>query len=182
MELIIDESRWWWWEHNCTMLEMNLNHAMDWLEANQSCKQKEIVADFQREYCVKISYTKAFKAKERAMKRILWSWEGFYNDLIDYINDLQKINPSTRTWMRCCPDKVSLRYSWCLGASIQSFKQSLQPLVVVDATYFREKYPGVLIITVTQYAAKRYFSLHFSLMNVRIMTCGHGSLLVSINL
>lgn len=53
---------------------------------------KEILADFQWEFGVEISYKKAWKAKEISMLEIRGSYEESINILLDYCIELQRSN------------------------------------------------------------------------------------------
>lgn len=95
------------------------------------------------------------------MKRIRGSFEESFNDLNGYSKEMQNTNPGKRTFLVKCTDSSFLRYFWYLGSCIQSFKQNLHPLIVVDGTHLSEKYPSILFVAATQDVDHRLFPIAF---------------------
>lgn len=130
---------------------------MHLVEVTNELKHKEIMTEFKKEYWFKISYKTTWRTREDAMKKILGSFEKSFNDDQDYLVELRSSNPCTRMWLVRSEDDCFLHYFWCFGVCIISFRQSLRPLIVIDATYLHKKYLGVLFVVVTQYTHYRLF-------------------------
>lgn len=77
---------------------MIADHIIDKVEANKAIKLKEIINIFQKYYGVLMSYHKVYRAKDITIKRIHGSFEKSFNELNDYILELHKTNPGTRTF------------------------------------------------------------------------------------
>jgi len=67
------------------------------------------------------------------------------------------------------------RFFRAFGRCIQSFSSTLRPMVVVDGSYLRRKYPGVLLMAITLDANNNHFPIAFSFVEAERPTVGSGS-------
>ena len=100
------------------------------------------------------------------MHDIRGSYEESFSILPHYCLELERTNPSSITMLIKEDDDSFLRFSWAFGSSIQSFHSSLRPLIVVDGTHLREKYPGVLLTAVTYDGDRKLFPLAFAVAKI----------------
>ena len=134
------------------------------LRVHQDYRPKEIISDSQRELGVQISYRKAHVAREIAMKHIRGSFEYSYMTLCDYRLELKSTKSGTVDNLWIEDDHSFQRYYVCFGACARSFKSSLRPLIALDGTHLRGKYPGALLIAVCQDGDHGLFPLAFAIV------------------
>ncbi|KAK1278983.1 hypothetical protein QJS04_geneDACA020177 [Acorus gramineus] len=101
-----------------------------------------------------ISYSKANRAKWKAMERIFGNWEESYAELPLYVDALRRSNPGTTVFFEGPviqennmgrPIRQFERVFWAFGPALEAFKHC-RPLVCIDGTHLYGKYKGNLLI------------------------------------
>ncbi|KAK1258506.1 hypothetical protein QJS04_geneDACA011489 [Acorus gramineus] len=101
-----------------------------------------------------ISYSKANRAKWKAMERIFGNWEESYAELPLYVDALRRSNPGTTVFFEGPviqennmgrPIRQFERVFWAFGPALEAFKHC-RPLVCIDGTHLYGKYKGTLLI------------------------------------
>ena len=109
-------------------------------------KPREIMHDINVRYEIKITYDKAWRAREFALRSVRGSAEDSFAMLPSYFAMLEKMNPGTITRI-LTDDDNSFRYCFmALGGSIKRFSSFIRPVVAVDGTTLKHKYSGYLYI------------------------------------
>ena len=109
-------------------------------------KPREIMHDINMRYGIKISYDKAWRARECALRSVRGSAEDSFALLPSYFAMLEKMNPGTVTRI-LTDDNNCFRYCFmALGGSIKGFASFIRPVVAVDGTTLKHKYSGYLYI------------------------------------
>ena len=114
------------------------------------------------EFRVTISYMNAHIAKDVALRMVRGSYENSFKILPLYCAELRTTNPSTVTTICTTDDDIFKRFFWAFGQCIRSFTSTLRPMVAVDGSHLRGKYPGVLLVAVTLDANNKLFPIAFA--------------------
>ncbi|XP_039137915.1 uncharacterized protein LOC120275413 isoform X2 [Dioscorea cayenensis subsp. rotundata] len=135
------------------------------LRANLSLSIAQVQAMVKDMYHVDVGYTKAWKGKNKALKRIFGSWEQSYAELRMYFTALTISNPGTIIdfdsewgpgWERL------KRVFWSFGPSIIGFN-SCHPVLSVDGTFLHGKYKGTLLMATGEDAEDHIFPYAFAI-------------------
>ncbi|XP_058102691.1 uncharacterized protein LOC131246501 isoform X2 [Magnolia sinica] len=111
----------------------------DRLRKNLDCTPKDIVDEISREYKIKVSYDKAWRGKELALKEM--HFELSYPDLRMLCKDIEKTNPGSTTKLSRSSDN-SLRLFIAYKAAICGFKKACRPVVRLERMKIEGEYPG----------------------------------------
>ena len=141
---------------------------MEKVRLNHNIRPKEIIDDYQMEFGVTISYRKVHMAKGIALHIVRGSYEESFKILPLYCEELKMMNPGTVTNIDLSDDDRFKRFFWAFGPCIRSFTSSLRPMIAVDATHLRGKYPGVLMVSVTLDANHKLFSIAFAFVEAEM--------------
>lgn len=108
----------------------------------------EIIQGLENEYNIKISYSKAWLALNKTLKKIHGSWDDSYALLREYLNAMQDANPGTVVQLLTI-EKGEIRefhrLFWSFGSSIEGFRH-LRPMITIDSAELHGKYAGNLLI------------------------------------
>ena len=148
--------------HPQASFELIAEYILDKVCLNNNIKPREIMGDFQMEFGVTISYGKAHIAKDAALRIVRGSYEDSFKILPLYCAELMMTNPGTVTNICATDDDRFKRFFWAFGQCIRSFTSTLRPMVAVDGSHFRGKYPGVLLVAVTLDANNKLFPIAFA--------------------
>lgn len=96
-----------------------------------------------------ISYKKAYIAKEITFCMVCGSYEESFQLLPLYCKELEFTNPGTVTNIDTTLDDRFRRFFWAFGPCIRSYTSSLRPVITIDDSHLRGKYPSVLLVAVT---------------------------------
>ncbi|XP_074266095.1 uncharacterized protein LOC141588558 [Silene latifolia] len=127
----------------------------------------EIIID---KYNYKISYMKAWKAKQKALADIFGDWELSYQLLPRFFEDLKEANPGTVVqfvnYPTDDPNVVIFGWVfWAFGASIKGFPHC-RPIITIDGTHLYGKYKGVLMISMGVDANDQLYPLAFAIVEL----------------
>src|SRR5579859_5018620 len=125
---------------------------------------KDIRDDLKRELNVSISYTKAWRAKEAAIKNINGTHEESYAKLPKYCEDLVNMNTGTIAFVESTPEQKFKRMFVSFGASSSGFAYC-HPLLGLDGTHLKSKYLGILLAATGVDALGQLFPLAFAVVD-----------------
>jgi hypothetical protein len=104
----------------------------------------------------RVNYSKAWRAKQRAIELLWGDWKEPYNQVPRIRSAMKHYNLGLR-WYPCVGRIVTdvdgvlkhvlQSFFWCFAQSAEAFKHC-RPLVLVDGTFLIGKYRGVLMIAV----------------------------------
>ena len=129
---------------------------------NNNLRPKEIMNDYQMEFEVTISYRKAHIAREMTLRIVRGSYEDSFKLLPLYCAKLKLMNPGSVTNIETSNDDRFRRFFWAFAPSIRAFTSSLRPMIAVDGSHLRGKYPGVLLVAVTLDGNHKLFPIAFA--------------------
>ncbi|WOK94584.1 hypothetical protein Cni_G03288 [Canna indica] len=90
-----------------------------------------------------------------------------YKDLPAYLRELKiHDNETTVKLLRCSISSRFLRVFWAFGACLRGFREYLRPIICIDATHLRGKYPRALMIATTVDVESRLFSVAFGVCEI----------------
>ncbi|XP_065857241.1 uncharacterized protein [Euphorbia lathyris] len=128
---------------------------------NRVHRPKDIVFDFERDFSVNLSYMQAWRARHWALEAQSGSPEESFMLLPDYCEMLKSTNPGTVTHIETDDDDQFRFFFMAMGASLRGFKLHIRPVIAVDGTFLKGKYPGILYIAVGIDANKMIFPVAF---------------------
>jgi zinc finger SWIM domain-containing protein 3 len=103
------------------------------------------VSDIRRELGVKISYSKAYRAKERALENNHGSHHDAYARLPQYCDDILKTNPNSTAIYEKDPETQKFtRVFISFGASAMGLA-FCQSIIGLDGTHLKHKYCSILL-------------------------------------
>ncbi|KAH9616384.1 hypothetical protein KSS87_018423 [Heliosperma pusillum] len=127
----------------------------------------EIIID---KYNYKITYMKAWKAKQKALADIFGDWDLSYRELPRYFEALKEANPGTVVQFVNYEieddddnEVIFGRVFWAFGASIKGFPHC-RPIITIDGTHLYGKYKGVLMIVMGVDANDQLYPLAFAIV------------------
>ena len=139
-------------EHTCFGLN-HVGHAQasrsyiasqiaDRLKEQPSYRPVDIAKDIHRDLGIKINYSKALKARERANELIYGTHDAAYQALPKYCQDIVASNPNSVAILEKTPDDKFNRLFICYGACATGFAYC-RPLLGLDGTHLKTKYQGI---------------------------------------
>ncbi|KAH1097279.1 hypothetical protein J1N35_014200 [Gossypium stocksii] len=119
-----------------------------------------LIADMQAQFKYKVSYQKAWWAKQIAIRELYGDWDESYNELQRWIAGMQEYVPETVTDLQTLPYKspdeeiqsrkrVFHRFFWMFEPCVRAFPH-YKPMVQVDETWLYGKYTQILLTVVAQ--------------------------------
>lgn len=131
--------------HNghCNIDEEFVSHEiLPKLRMDNSFTPKSIQNHFQDQYGVKISYSKAYRAKERALNIINGSHEEAYGQLPKYCEEIMRSNPGSTVKLELDAETNQFKRLFvCFGTSAMGLAHC-RPLLGLDGTHLKHKYQG----------------------------------------
>ena len=115
----------------------------DKLKEQPSYRPVNIVKDVQRQLGVKITYSKAFNAKELANEMNNGTHDVAYQALPKYCQDIVASNPNSIAILEKTPEDKFHRLFICYSASVTGFAYC-RPLLGLDGTHLKHKYKGTV--------------------------------------
>ncbi|CAL8109140.1 unnamed protein product [Prunus armeniaca] len=123
----------------------------------------DIIKDVRQNFGVTISYSKAWRSRELALKIIRGSAEESYALLPSYCYVLERTNSGTLTYIETDAANHFLYFFMSIGACIRGFKCSMRPVIAVDATHLKCKYKGVLFVATAFDGNRNIYPLAFGI-------------------
>ena len=113
------------------------------VHSDSSIKPKAIEDHFKDMYGVKISYQKAYRARERARQIIDSSHEEAYSHLPKYCEEVQRSNPGSTVQLDVDPNMNQFKRVFiCFAASAMGFAYC-RSLLGLDGTHLTHIYQGI---------------------------------------
>ncbi|XP_060211904.1 uncharacterized protein LOC132639476 [Lycium barbarum] len=113
-------------------------------------------------YGLHIGYHKAWRSLQHAYNVIRISPENNYTLLPQYLHMMKLRNPGTVANIKWTADNKFKYAFFAYGASIEGWKHC-RPVMMVDATFLKSKYRGVLMIAVAKDGNNSIFPLAFGI-------------------
>lgn len=121
------------------------NAIMDLVRDRPLVKPSEIIDDFRRDYGVRLSYYYAYAGRELAAKEIHGDESLSYNNLVWYLEALNKTNPGSYTILEINEEtKKFQRLFVSFEAQIFGFKYC-RSLLCLDGTFLKGKFKGCML-------------------------------------
>jgi MuDR family transposase len=117
------------------------HHIAEKLKDQPAYRPVDIVKDIQRELGVKIGYSTAYKAKERANELNHGTHESAYQALPKYCQNILTSNPNSTALLEKTPEDQFKRIFISYGASAAGFVYC-RPLLGLDGTHLKSKFLG----------------------------------------
>ena len=117
------------------------NHIAEKLKEQPTYSPVDIVKDMHRDLGVKVSYSKALRAKDRANELNYGTHDTAYQTLPKYCQDIVASNPNSVAILESTPDHKFNRLFICYGACATGFVHC-RPLLGLDGTHLKTKYQG----------------------------------------
>ncbi|XP_055961030.1 uncharacterized protein LOC126672725 [Mercurialis annua] len=119
----------------------------------------DIIADIQKDFGVILSYNRAWRSKGKALDQIRGNPCDSYSILPKFQHMLLQTNPGSVVDIHTTDGKFEYVFM-ALDASIKGWKYC-RPVIVVDATFLKSTYRGMLLTASTQYGNGKIFPLAF---------------------
>lgn len=123
---------------------------------------QDIMRDMKEEYGVKISYEKAWRARECALNMIRGTPEESYENVLSYLYMLKHKNPGSVTHLGTDSSNHFKYLFMALGASIHGWPHC-RPVIVVEETFLRAKCNRTLLTACAKDANDKIFPLAFGI-------------------
>ena len=114
------------------------------LRSDMSFTPKAIRNHFKDQYGVEISYSKAYRGRERALNVINGSHEEAYRSLPKYCDEILRSNPGSTAELEIDPETNQFKRLFIsFAASAMGFAYC-RPVLGLDGTHLKHKYQGAL--------------------------------------
>ncbi|XP_052877232.1 uncharacterized protein LOC128283858 [Gossypium arboreum] len=157
--------------HTCTSIRMTEDHGK--LDSKTICtfimpvvkdmptiKVSVLIAEMQARFQYRVSYRKAWIAKQMVMEQLYGDFNASYNELQGWIAAIQEYVPGTIIELQTQPyygpdDQLQLekrifyRMFWTFDPCVRAFPH-YKPFVQVDGTWLYGKYTQILLLAVAQ--------------------------------
>ncbi|XP_022568227.1 uncharacterized protein LOC106394273 [Brassica napus] len=113
---------------------------------------------------VTTSYSTALRGKNLAISELRGGSEESYKMLYSYLYMLEHVNPGTKTGVKL-DEANKFKYLFvALGACIEGFA-AMRKVIVVDATFLKNGYGGVLVFAKAQDPNRHHYPLAFGVLD-----------------
>jgi len=151
-------------EHTCLLEQLepqhrNLsagfiaNYTYPLIVDNASYEPKSIICAVEEEFKYKISYNKAYRAKQKALQMRWGTYEASYHNMPALLHTICLRNPGSYYDLKTYPcaqkpgKQVLQRSFLALGACIEAFPHC-RPVICIDGTFFTGRYKGTILTAV----------------------------------
>ncbi|KAL1199244.1 Protein FAR-RED ELONGATED HYPOCOTYL 3 [Cardamine amara subsp. amara] len=125
---------------------------------------KMLIGLVQRRLSCEVSYSTTLRGKKLAVADLRGSPEDCYKMLPSYLHMLEKMNHGTLTRLECGEGNKFKYVFFALGASIEGF-QVMRKVIIVDGTFLKTVYGGVLIVATAQDPEHHNYPLAFAVVD-----------------
>ncbi|KAG9450469.1 hypothetical protein H6P81_010434 [Aristolochia fimbriata] len=168
-------------EHTCLNVELRMdnrlctsseicNLIMPNVRTSFTLSPYEIIQLVKDKYHIQVSYSRAWRAKNKALVAVFGEWDESYNLLPQFLKAIKDTNRGTKYKMITTDDGVREgnfvqfdRAFWAFRPAIHRF-QFCRPFISVDGPHLYGKYKGCLLIATSFDGDNRLFSLAFALV------------------
>ncbi|XP_020874789.1 uncharacterized protein LOC110226681 [Arabidopsis lyrata subsp. lyrata] len=109
-------------------------------------KPNDIINLIRSQYGHELNYSQAWESREYAVNEVRGIPEKSYGKIPKYLYMLQAANPGTYTNYEVDCDGRFQYLFISFGQSIRGFYKSIRKVIVVDGTFLKSKYKGVLLV------------------------------------
>src|ERR1044072_5515540 len=118
-----------------------------------------------------VSYTKAWKAKQKALAKAFGDWQS-YNELPRWLDYMRQVTPGFHTVVTdeykqhgvVDPRfRIFRRVFWTYKQCCDAFNYC-KPMIQIDGTFLYGKYQGTLLISTTQYGNSNILPIAFAIV------------------
>jgi len=151
-------------EHICLLEELEpqyRNHSAGFIANymyplivdNPSYEPKSIICAVEEEFKYKISYNKAYRAKQKALQMRWGTYEASYHNMPALLHTICLRNPGSYYDLKTYPcaqkpgKQVLQRSFLALGACIEAFPHC-RPVICIDGTFLTGRYKGTILTAV----------------------------------
>ncbi|PIA30014.1 hypothetical protein AQUCO_05700012v1 [Aquilegia coerulea] len=134
------------------------------LRDNPNLKPKALVKMVKEDYETTVSYKVAWFAKEKALMKIRGSYSYSYQLLETYSHELMSVDPDAVTDILTGPGDRFECFFWTYGISVRVYKKNLRPVVIVDGTFLKGRYPGTILSAIAVDGNNHVFPLAFAVV------------------
>ncbi|XP_015159846.1 protein FAR1-RELATED SEQUENCE 4-like [Solanum tuberosum] len=124
----------------------------------------DIIRDMKKDYGVDLTYMRAWRSKQKALKMLRGNKIESYVKLPSYLYILMHTNPGSIARLQKSEGGSFLYVFVSLDVSIKGWKYC-KPIVIVNASLLESAHRGILIMAYTQDAAGRIFLLAYSVVD-----------------
>ncbi|XP_019237876.1 PREDICTED: uncharacterized protein LOC109218012 [Nicotiana attenuata] len=125
---------------------------------------KDIQTDMLSQHGVNLSYMQAWRAKEKALQLLRGHPADSYNKLSKYFYILEKTYPGSVVKLKKTTDECFLYAFVALCTSISGWEYC-RPVVVVDGTFLKTAYRGIMLTASTMDAAGTILPLAYAVVD-----------------
>lgn len=113
---------------------------------------KLIIRDIDNRFQYKISYAKAWRAKQKVFEMRFGTYEASYDNLPHMLSAIVQRNSESAADTYIGSSLYGgpgflLRAFFCLGACVRAFMYCL-PVLCIDGTFLTEKYKGIILTAI----------------------------------
>ncbi|KAG9450297.1 hypothetical protein H6P81_010262 [Aristolochia fimbriata] len=171
-------------EHTCLNVELRMdnrlctssvicNLIMPNVRMSFTLSPYEIIQLVKDKYHIQVSYSRAWRARNKALVAVFGGWDESYNLLPQFLKAIKDTNRGTKYKMITTDDGVREgnfvrfdRVFWAFGPAIHGF-QFCRPFISVDGTHLYGKYKGCLLIATSFDGDNQLFPLAFALVETK---------------
>ncbi|XP_013688880.2 uncharacterized protein LOC106392617 [Brassica napus] len=114
--------------------------------AKEGPRSDDIIQYMRMVYGVEISYSLAWDAREYAINAVKGIPEKGYEKIPKYLHIMKEANPGSHTFYER-DTKGRFKYLFIsFGQSVRGFYAAIRKVIVVDGTFLKSKYKGVLLV------------------------------------
>jgi hypothetical protein len=153
--------------HRSLSSEFVANHMYAAIVDNLNYEPRSIIRQIEQDFQYKISYAKAWRAKQKAIVRRFGTFEASYDNLWDLLQTLATRNVGTYIDKMDYPDpcrpgkRILHRAMFSLGVCVNAFRHCV-PVICVDGTFLTGKYKGQILTAIGVDGDMRVLPLAFA--------------------
>ena len=121
-----------------------IQHRFD--DANDGPKANDIIQFMRLEHSCEITYWHAWEAREYAIAAVRGIPDESYAKIPKYLHMIKEANPGTHTHYETKKDGRFMYLFMSFGQSVRGFHSHMRRVIVVDGTFLKNKYKGVLLV------------------------------------
>ncbi|XP_010513213.2 PREDICTED: uncharacterized protein LOC104789175 [Camelina sativa] len=113
---------------------------------NEGPKPNDIINIMRTENGCELTYSQAWESREYAVNEVRGIPEKSFAKIPNYLHMLKEVNPGTHTnYDVDCDGRFKYLFI-SFGQSIRGFNKKIRKVIVVDGTFLKNKYEGVLLV------------------------------------
>ncbi|XP_013699728.2 uncharacterized protein LOC106403446 [Brassica napus] len=138
-------------------------HKYEDVKEGQKCN--DIIQIMRSDHGCEISKSLAWDAREYAINAIRGIPERSYGKIPKYLHMLREANPSTHSSYEI-DGNGNFRYLFiAFGQSIRGFNRVMRQVIVIDGTFLKNKYKGILLVTTAVDGNSNMYPIAFGIVD-----------------